>query len=159
MSDSKAVDCQAGYESANTAMVVALSGANYIHDAFGLLEFCTTLSYEKMVIDNESVGMALRAVRGVDVNRGTIAADVIAQVDPGGHFFDQPQTAQHVRSEFFPPSLPARPGRGSRLSGSLIRTNRSASQKIWKSICGKPTPALNSNNVSIRTGSILSHAF
>ena len=39
MSDSKVSDCQAGYEKAATAMVVALSGANYIHDAFGLLEF------------------------------------------------------------------------------------------------------------------------
>jgi trimethylamine---corrinoid protein Co-methyltransferase len=105
MSDSKVVDCQAGYESANTAMVVALSGANYIHDAFGLLEFCTTLSYEKMVIDNESVGMILRAVRGVEVNRETIAADVIAQVGPGGQFLDHPHTAKHVRGEFFFPGI------------------------------------------------------
>ena len=105
MSDSKIPDCQAGYESAATAMIVALSGANYIHDAFGLLEFCTTLSYEKMVIDNEIVGMALRAVRGIEVNEETIAADIIAEVGPGGNFLAHRHTAGHVRKEFFFPRV------------------------------------------------------
>ncbi len=125
MSDSKLVDCQAGYESANTAMVVALSGANYIHDAFGLLEFCTTLSYEKMVIDNESVGMALRAVRGVEVNRETIAAEIIEEVGPGGQFLDHPHTAKHVRGEFFFPTIADRQPRSVwEAAGSLDATKR-----------------------------------
>ena len=105
MSDSKVVDAQAGYESANTALTVALSGCNYIHDAFGLLEFCTTLSYEKMVVDNDSVGMALRAVKGVETNKDTIAADVIEEVGPAGHFLDHEHTMKHVRSEFYFPTL------------------------------------------------------
>jgi len=105
MSDSKVVDAQAGYESANTAMVVALSGCNYIHDAFGLLEFCTTLSYEKMVVDNDSVGMALRAVKGVEVSKETLATDIIREVGPGGHFLDHPHTVAHVRNEFYFPKL------------------------------------------------------
>ncbi len=104
MSDSKVLDAQAGYESANTAMVVALSGCNYIHDAFGLLEFCTCLSYEKMVVDNDSVGMALRAVKGVETNKETIAVDVIEEVGPGGHFLDHPHTVEHVREEFYFPT-------------------------------------------------------
>ncbi len=105
MSDSKVVDAQAGFESANTAMVVALSGCNYIHDAFGLLEFCTTLSYEKMVVDNDSVGMVLRAVKGVEVNRDTLAVDIIKEVGPGGHFLDHEHTVTHVRNEFYFPQL------------------------------------------------------
>ncbi|MFO7951591.1 MAG: trimethylamine methyltransferase family protein [Bacillota bacterium] len=105
MSDSKVVDAQAGYESANTALTVALSGCNFIHDAFGLLEFCNTLSYEKMVIDNDSVGMALRAVRGVEVNKETIATDVIEEVGPAGHFLDKEHTFKHVRGEFYIPSF------------------------------------------------------
>lgn len=105
MSDSKVVDAQAGYESANTAMVVALSGCNYIHDAFGLLEFCTTLSYEKMVVDNDSVGMVLRAVQGVEVNEETLATSIVKEVGPGGHFLDHPHTASHVREEFYFPRL------------------------------------------------------
>jgi trimethylamine---corrinoid protein Co-methyltransferase len=105
MSDSKVVDAQAGFESANTAMVVALSGCNFIHDAFGLLEFCTTLSYEKMVIDNDSVGMALRAVKGVEVNKETLATHIIEEVGPGGHFLAHEHTVAHVRNEFYFPRL------------------------------------------------------
>src|SRR5690606_3151113 len=78
---------------------------NYIHDAFGLLEFCTTLSYEKMVVDNEIAGIVLRAVKGVEVNKNTIAADVIAEVGPGGHFLAHRHTAKNVRKEFFIPKL------------------------------------------------------
>ena len=105
MSDSKVVDAQAGYESANTALTVALSGCNFIHDAFGLIEFCNTLSYEKMVIDNDSVGMALRAVKGVETNKETIATDVIEEVGPAGHYLDKEHTFKHVRGEFYIPSL------------------------------------------------------
>jgi len=84
---------------------VALSGCNYIHDAFGLLEFCTTLSYEKMVADNDSVGMALRAVKGVETNKDTIATDVIEEVGPAGHYLDKEHTVKHVRNEFYFPTL------------------------------------------------------
>jgi trimethylamine--corrinoid protein Co-methyltransferase len=111
MSDSKIPDCQAGYESAATMMIVALAGANYIHDAFGLLEFCTTLSYEKMVIDNEIAGIALRAVRGIEVTPETIAKDIISEVGPGGNFLAHRHTARHVRREFFFPKVANRQGR------------------------------------------------
>jgi len=48
--------------------------------------------------------MALRAVRGVDVNKESIAADVIEEVGPGGHFLDHPHTYNNVRSEFYFPT-------------------------------------------------------
>jgi len=62
MSDAKANDTQAGYESALTGLMVALAGGNFIHDAAGFLEFCMTASYDKLVIDNEIIGMVMRAV-------------------------------------------------------------------------------------------------
>jgi len=139
MSDSKVVDAQAGFESANTAMVVALSGCNFIHDAFGLLEFCTTLSYEKMVIDNDSVGMVLRAVKGVEVNKETLATHIIEEVGPGGHFLDHEHTVAHVRNEFFFPKLADRqqrvvweesPALTNRPAKFSIPTSRSVSVRI-----------------------------
>jgi trimethylamine--corrinoid protein Co-methyltransferase len=66
-SDSKLNDAQAGYESACQAMTLGLSGANWIHDAAGLLENCTTVSYEKTVIDNEVLGNMIRLLKGVEV--------------------------------------------------------------------------------------------
>lgn len=105
MSDSKINDSQAGYESALTAMTVALSGCNYIHDAVGLLEMCQVFSYEKMVIDNEILGNIFRVMRGVEVNAETLAVDRIKEVGPAGHFLADPHTVEHVRQEFFFPKV------------------------------------------------------
>lgn len=110
MSDSKIPDVQAGYESAITLLTVALAGANYIHDAAGLLDFALTASYEKYVIDDEIIGMVLRALRGIEVNGDSLAFDVISHVGPGGHFLAEKHTIQHMRGEFFYPQLSDRRG-------------------------------------------------
>ncbi|MFZ5633005.1 MAG: trimethylamine methyltransferase family protein [Bacillota bacterium] len=113
MSDSKLSDIQAGYEKMATAMITALAGANFIHDAAGFLEFCTTASYEQMVIDDEIIGICMRAVRGIDVNEDTLAGDVIRQVGAGGNFLDHVHTMKHCRTEFFQPRLGNRQNRKS----------------------------------------------
>ena len=105
MSDSKFPDVQAGYEKAMTAIMVALAGANYIHDAAGLLEFAMTVSYEQYVIDNEILGMVKRALKGIEVNEETLALDVIERVGPAGNFLAEEHTVQHMRNEFFFPTL------------------------------------------------------
>ena len=74
MSDSKVVDVQNGYEKAMTDILVALAGSNFIHDAAGLIEFALTASYKQYVIDDEIIGMTMRAVRGIDVSDETIAS-------------------------------------------------------------------------------------
>jgi len=105
MSDSKTNDSQAGYESALTAMTVSLAGCNYIHDAVGLLEMCQVFSYEKMVTDNEIIGNIFRVMKGVEVNKDTLAVDRIKEVGPAGHFLADPHTVKHVRKEFFFPKV------------------------------------------------------
>ena len=110
-SDSKLCDAQAGYESACQAMTLGLSGANWIHDAAGLLENCTTVSYEKTVIDNEILGNVLRVVRGVEVTPETIAVDVIKEVGAAGNFLAHEHTVEHFRNEFFLPKVSDRFGR------------------------------------------------
>jgi len=105
MTDSKAIDAQAGYESAITSTMVALSGANFIHDAAGFVEFCMTASYDKLVVDNEIIGMVMRAVEGIEVNDRTLALDEIKKVGPGGHFVSSRHTRKYMRTEQFKPSL------------------------------------------------------
>jgi trimethylamine--corrinoid protein Co-methyltransferase len=111
MSDSKALDVQTGYEGAMTTLMAALSGANFIHDAAGLMEFAMVASYEKYVIDNEIIGMAMRAVRGIEVSTETLAQEVIEKVGPGGNFLAEDHTARHLRSEFYFPTLSDRESR------------------------------------------------
>ena len=99
MSDSKVNDTQAGYESAITNLMVALAGGNFIHDAAGFLEFCMTASYDKLVIDNEILGMVMRAVEGIQVNDETLAFELIKEIGPGGAYVSSNHTRRHMRTE------------------------------------------------------------
>jgi len=111
MSDSKVLDAQSGYESAITSLLCALAGANFIHDAAGLMEFALTMSYEKLVIDNEILGMVMRAVDGIRVDDDTLAFDLIKQVGPGGNFVAARHTRSFMRSEHYQPWLSDRNSR------------------------------------------------
>jgi len=110
--DAKAVNIQAAYESAMSSLLVAMSGANYIHDAAGLMEADLTVSYEKLVIDNEILGMCQRVLRGIEVNDDTLAADLIIEKGPGRDFLVEKHTIDHMRGEFFMPELANRRKRG-----------------------------------------------
>jgi trimethylamine--corrinoid protein Co-methyltransferase len=105
MTDAKMLDAQSGYESAVTSLLCALAGANFIHDAAGLMEFALTVCYEKFVIDNEILGMVMRAVEGITVNDDTLAFNLIKKVGPGGNFIAAKHTRQFMRREHFYTSL------------------------------------------------------
>lgn len=112
MTESKLPDIQAGIEKTQSVIQVALAGSNFIHHAAGMLEDMSTIAYEQFVIDNEILGMAMRAVRGIEVNPETLALDAIDRVGPGSHFLGDPHTFQHMRSEhYFPSSVFNRKGR------------------------------------------------
>jgi trimethylamine--corrinoid protein Co-methyltransferase len=105
MSDSKIIDTQNGYEKALTSALVALSGSNFIHDAAGLVEFASTASYKQYVIDDEIIGMVMRAVRGIQVTEETIALEAYRRVGPGGNFLSDPHTVQWMRKEHYVPRV------------------------------------------------------
>lgn len=111
MSDAKTNDAQAGYESALTSLMVGLAGGNFIHDAAGFLEFCMTASYDKLVIDNEILGMVMRAVEGIEVNDKTLAFEEIKKAGPGGHFVSSRFTRRNMRKEQYQPQLSNRDNR------------------------------------------------
>jgi len=111
MTDSKVLDAQSGYESAVTSLLCALAGANFIHDAAGLMEFALTACYEKYVIDNEILGMVMRAVEGIKVDDDTLAFDLIKQVGPGGNFVTTKHTRRFMRGEHYQPTLSDRDSR------------------------------------------------
>jgi trimethylamine--corrinoid protein Co-methyltransferase len=105
MTDSKMLDAQSGYESALTSLLCALAGANFIHDAAGMMEFAMTACYDKFVIDNEILGMVMRAVAGFNVNKDTLAFDLIKEVGPGGNFVAARHTRNFMRREHYHASL------------------------------------------------------
>lgn len=129
MTDSKVLDSQSGYESAITNLLCALSGANFIHDAAGLMEFALTMCYEKLVIDNEILGMAMRAVEGIKVDDDTLAFEVIKEVGPGGHFLTARHTRHFMRRAHYQPTLSDRESREDwERKGSKLTWQRAADQ-------------------------------
>jgi trimethylamine--corrinoid protein Co-methyltransferase len=104
-SDSKQVDIQAAYESAMSSLLVAMSGANYIHDIAGLMEEDLTVSYEKLVMDDEILGMCQRVLRGIEVDSETLALDLMIDKGPGKDYLAEEHTIEHMRDEFFMPRL------------------------------------------------------
>ncbi|MBU4511593.1 trimethylamine methyltransferase family protein, partial [bacterium] len=63
------------------------------------------VAYEQYVIDNEIIGMAMRALQGIEVNEDTLALKVIDKVGPGGNYLAEAHTVKHMRSELFFPKV------------------------------------------------------
>jgi trimethylamine--corrinoid protein Co-methyltransferase len=103
MSDSKIIDAQSGLESMGSNLVAALSGANIISGC-GMLDFESCLSFEKLVIDAEAIGMAKRFVRGIEVRDDPIALDVMRKAGHKGDFLALPHTRKWYREEQYMPS-------------------------------------------------------
>jgi trimethylamine--corrinoid protein Co-methyltransferase len=103
--DAKEADAQAVFETALSSQLVAMSGANYIHDIAGLMESDLTVSYQKLVLDNEILGMIQRVLRGIEVNDETLAVDLLIEQGPDGNFMSAKHTRDHMRGEFFFPKL------------------------------------------------------
>jgi trimethylamine--corrinoid protein Co-methyltransferase len=105
LSDSKCVDAQAGYETMMTLLMAQMAGGNFIMHGGGILEAYNCTSFEKMMIDDEVMGMVRRIGRGVEVNEETLAFDVIKELGPQGAFIDHDHTFEHFRTEFYQPVL------------------------------------------------------
>jgi len=103
ISETKVVDAQAGLESTIGLIIGTLAGINCITGP-GMLGFENCQSFEKLAIDNEICGMALRLIRNVEVNEETLAFDLIKKVGPGGHFLSQQHTAKWFQKEEYFPS-------------------------------------------------------
>jgi len=105
ITEAKIPDMQAVYEKSFAILQCALSGSNIVHHAAGMLESLLTISPEQLVIDNEIIGMAMRAVRGIEVNEDTLAFDAIQEAASEGHFLYSTHTTEFMYSEYVVPSL------------------------------------------------------
>jgi trimethylamine--corrinoid protein Co-methyltransferase len=147
ISDSKALDSQSGYESAINNLLVALAGGDFIHDAAGLMEFALTVSKEKLVIDNEILGMVMRACRGIEVNEKTLGVDAIQAAGPGGNFVSARHTRRNMRKEHYTPQLSDRESRDAwKAAGARMTADRA--HEVVQRILGEPvSPHLPGNMV------------
>ena len=103
----KVLDAQAGAESAFSILAQGLGSLNLIHDV-GYMDDGMVCSPAQLVLGNENIGMTKRFVQGIEINRETLAREVIENVGPGGHFLAETHTLNHFKDEFWRPGLMVR---------------------------------------------------
>lgn len=102
MSDSKMPDIQSGFEKACNQTLIGNSGANMIYESAGMHASLLGACYESLVLDNDSLGAAMRTVRGIEVNDDTLSVGVIADVTMNGpnHYLGSDQTLKLMQTEY-----------------------------------------------------------
>jgi len=108
VTEAKRPDIQAGFEKTASNLMVGMAGGDFIHLAAGMLDSAKAISYEQYVIDDEIIGMVQHILRGIAVNRDTLAFDVIKEVGPGGNFVAEEHTVRHMMDQFYYPYLSVR---------------------------------------------------
>ncbi len=91
---------QSGGESASSLLLAALCGADTC-SGMGLLESCTLLYPEQLILDGDIYQRVRIDAAGLDTHREAFALDVIKAVGPRGHFLSQRHTRTHMRRRRF----------------------------------------------------------
>jgi trimethylamine--corrinoid protein Co-methyltransferase len=100
-----AVDSQSGYESAFALWGAVMGGANLVMHGAGWLEGGLRASYEKLVIDADTLAMMAAFLDPIIVDDATLAVEAIAEVGPAGHYFGIQHTQDRFRDAFFSPMV------------------------------------------------------
>ncbi|TFG09592.1 MAG: hypothetical protein EU535_08950, partial [Promethearchaeota archaeon] len=141
LSDSKVPDSQAGFEAGMGALLAGLAGINMISGP-GMLDFESTQSIEKLIIDNEICGMVKRFIRGINDYGMPFASEILKDYDENQELLSHPSTLKLFREElFFPSSVIDRTTRDSwKALGSKSARNRAKeiALKLEKKAALKP---------------------
>jgi trimethylamine--corrinoid protein Co-methyltransferase len=133
LNTSKSPDAQAVYETMWAIWPAVLAHSNFIMHAVGWLEGGLTVSYEKMIIDMESLAMFQHFFQEVEISDETLALDMIADIGPGGHHLGTPHTQARYQTEFYAPILADRQNYESWQQSDVGDTAVRA-HKIWQQL-------------------------
>jgi trimethylamine--corrinoid protein Co-methyltransferase len=98
--DAPAPGWQSAGEAATCLLLCALCGAE-TSSGMGLLEGCTLLYPEALILDTDIYHRVRIDAAGIDTSREALALDVIKAVGPRGHFLGERHTRDHIgRLEF-----------------------------------------------------------
>lgn len=98
-----AVDGQAMYESVFSLWAVVMGRGNLVKHAAGWLEGGLTASFEKFVIDCDTLQMVAAFLEPLTVDEASLALDAVREVGPGGHYFGCEHTQARYRTAFYAP--------------------------------------------------------
>jgi len=67
----------------------------------GLLDHSAVISPNYLVLIDEILSMVNQYMRGILVNKETLALDLIDRVGPGGHYLEEEHTMHHFRDVWY----------------------------------------------------------
>jgi trimethylamine--corrinoid protein Co-methyltransferase len=102
LSESKFNDAQAGAESFGGALLAALAGVNSVSGP-GMLDYVMVYSLEKLVLDNELCGQALRFVRAIEPKNDLPMLDMVHELLAEKHLLTSEHTLKHWPAEMHLP--------------------------------------------------------
>ncbi|PSP84301.1 trimethylamine--corrinoid methyltransferase [Halobacteriales archaeon QS_1_68_17] len=101
LTDAKTVGDQSGAESMLQMLTTMHSGINFVLHSAGIMNSYSTVSPEKYVLDCERIRYIERFADGYALNEDTFALDLLAEVEPGGHFLNKRHTLQHSKTDHY----------------------------------------------------------
>ncbi len=139
-SNANAANCpdgQAAWESAFSLWACVSGHANIVYHAAGWLEGGLCASYEKFVMDCETLQQMMTYMKPVPVTEDDLAVDAIAEVDamPAAqrHFFGAQHTQDRYTTAFYAPFMSDWSNYQAWEAGGSVRTPERA-MGIWKKI-------------------------
>ncbi|PLJ77490.1 trimethylamine methyltransferase family protein [Infirmifilum sp. SLHALR2] len=144
LSDSKAVDYQAGAEAAYTAVLAAVAGFD-VASGPGMLEFESVQSLEKLVLDNEVCMLADRIARGFSPDAEVV--EVIREVvlEKRGNFLAHKHTRARYREELQLPRVWDVASRGKEAKQSLLHW---AHEEVLRTLREHAPPTLDGDRLA-----------
>jgi len=98
--DAQVPGWQQAAEAGSSLLLTALCGAD-TGSGMGLVESCTLLHPEAIILDTDIYHRVRIDVAGLDTSPEALALDVIRDVGPRGHFLRERHTRDHVRQREF----------------------------------------------------------
>ncbi len=126
-------DSQSAWESAFSLWSAVSARVNIVYHAAGWLEGGLCASYEKFVMDCETLQQMIAYMKPVPVTEADIAFDAVKEVGPGGHFFGCAHTQERYETAFYSPFLSDWSNFENWQERGSVQTPERAN-KIWKQI-------------------------
>ena len=105
LTDGKTLDAQTGVESSASLLFSHMNRVHFMLHALGALEAYNGMSFEKWILDEESIR---RSRYMMEKDLGELSDEAIekaAKVGPGGNYIQQEDTLKNFRNGFFMPQV------------------------------------------------------
>ena len=102
LSDAKTLDYQSGAETMQNIFMPLLAGAHILNNTLGSMDSLMTTSYEKFILDEESIRRVLRVMEGIGGFDMDISLDLIQDVAHSGQYLIHANTLENFRERWRP---------------------------------------------------------